>query len=419
MSDPNERRLRAALRRAAPRTTLTPDLDDLGRRRAQADRRRARRITVASAAVVLIALVSLAGFQEGRTDDGHVAATTSSTSTTVPPRSFSFDRELEDGTRFHVEVRRGESPRNVLDYGLPPVSDWDPPEHCMADGTVEVTARLPDGGTTRWMDTGLVAVLPVGTTMLAPLELWGSPEEGIAIVQARTDIASVDVHIGSAVNGAISTGSADLVNGVGLVVIEPSPDGSPVTDGEPFDSLDFDVRLTATDMSGRVVIDRETLSLSSDHFDYLRFGDDASMESCVPPDEQLPDPGATQPADPAAAREAVEATFGSVVTLDDPDPDLVEGADALGTTLTQMKEAADEYGVTGLDLTFHDIVFTDPDTAYVDYTIEHLMDGAIPPLPLQRLLGRAHRVGGTWVVTERSFCNAIATTSGHRVTCPR
>ena len=134
----------------------------------------------------------------------------------------------------------------------------------------------------------------------------------------------------------------------------------------------------------------------------------ASAE-CQTPTPTLPPPG-PQPADPAAARAAVEHTFDVIYgpsteaekqsVVDDPDHSLapIRAELAAGTFKDAVESARAQ--IDG-------VVFDQPDHAWVQYTIVTSMGS------FTQRFGEVSVVDGSWKIAESSVCRDVALAGVH------
>jgi len=127
--------------------------------------------------------------------------------------------------------------------------------------------------------------------------------------------------------------------------------------------------------------------------------------TCVP--TRLPAPGAEQPADPAAARAAVESAWSTVFLspLTDTAPlDAIDDPRGVAAARTALAGRYPPGTLEGTVNAVTDLVFTDPSTAVVRYAIQ------VPKLGYDRQgdLGEVRLVDGRWKVTRATVCALYA-----------
>ena len=127
--------------------------------------------------------------------------------------------------------------------------------------------------------------------------------------------------------------------------------------------------------------------------------------TCVP--TRLPAPGAQQPPDPASARAAVESAWSTVFLSPLTDTAPLDAIDDPRGVAAARAALARRYPPGTLEGTVNavtDLVFTDPSTAVVQYTIQ------VPKLGYDRQgdLGEVRLVDGRWKVTRATVCALYA-----------
>jgi hypothetical protein len=430
MSDIDDR-IRRSLDRRAASLRERPDLDGLNDRIARRDRRRMR---VTSIALVL-ALVAgpMVGFVAGRngsggevqsdvatgSNDGVMVEQSSGSLPTIPlgsagggavlatsgsadgtveyvggagasvPLAKAFVREV-DGTSVRVYRAAVEAPA----FDGP---SWQqPPAYCVADGYVQADVSTDDavgiasGSLYAELRDGRVtgSLAAVGVAEGAPM--W--------VVVAQAPDGAANVH------ATFPGGQADEMEPIDGVAVLVGPASI-----EPGDEAEYTttVQLEAFDTDGGSL---GTGTASNGFLRYLS-GENSVIASGPPdtdcsPTPQLPPPGETQPADPAAARAEIEQLFG-ILFSDRTDEERMADID----DPTGMLEAYDElrngsYGeqVRGSRTVFEDLVFLSATRAAVRY---HTEIPGYGPNGVGTQFGEVVLVDGRWKFTRESICQAV------------
>jgi hypothetical protein len=135
----------------------------------------------------------------------------------------------------------------------------------------------------------------------------------------------------------------------------------------------------------------------------------ADDPSCLAP-TALPAPGPTQPSDPAGATAAVRGSWDQVFNLDQPDAvalDHVDDPEGVDVALQRVRTGGlPPETLAQVEVTIEELVFADPDTAYVRYRV----DAAAPLLDDQ--FGELRLIDGTWKVTRATVCTLLAAGGG-------
>ena len=142
-----------------------------------------------------------------------------------------------------------------------------------------------------------------------------------------------------------------------------------------------------------------------DHRDVAVAKSVSDAGTCGP--DRLPAPGAEQPADPAAARAAVEAAWSTVFMSPLADDGALDAVDDPGGVAAARADLAGRYPPGTLEGTVNritDLVFTDAATAIVQYRIQ------VPKLGYDRSgdLGEVRLVDGRWKVSRATVCGLYA-----------
>jgi hypothetical protein len=436
-----EDRVRAALRAQADRVAAEPEPEVFSDRIVRDARRRNRGLTVA----LVLALFAgpMLGFVVGRGGNGdgrdHIAAggndgvaasheplptlpapnpsrlsgeTASGTGSspaaarlvagvgveTESPLGHAFDRDV-DGTRIRV-YRASIEPPSVY---LP--SWWTPPAWCYPNGTVQA-------------DVSTDAIVGIGRGNLYPelrdadiggsLTLIGAAEQHpmwIAVVQAPKDAARV--------RASFAGGATDEMTPVdGLAVLV----GAATADSTRTATQAQSAALEAFDANGASLGHGEATLYGFALADGSGGPATASdVAQCSVP-TTLPPPGAAQPADPAAARAAIEQLYGrryDEITMDER---LAQIDDPTGMREVFEKLEAGPYAtaVKGATTMLKDLVFLSPTRAAV------LTDTEVQGYPSNAFSNQTAEVvlvDGMWKKARAGVCAALET-GGSGVSCP-
>jgi hypothetical protein len=437
-------RIRQSLARQASSLREQPDLEALTDRVAHHDRRRTRGLSVALVLALLAGptLGFLAGRAGGQTrpdvasgSDGErvtVEEIPGSLPTVVPrgsdasavlgapgtaaqvvesggapllgangPLAKSFVRDV-DGTTIRV-YRAAIDPGT---YAAPPW--WEPPASCFPNGYVQADVSTPDA--VGIVSGSLYAELPnmsvvgslgaVGVAEGAPL--W------VVVAQAPAGAATL--------RATFPEGQADEmepIDGVAVLVgpasIEPGDPANETT--VPLEAFDANGRPlgTGTARSG-AYFPAELRDAPEISAPLLR--DEQSAECFAP--QELPPPGAEQPADPAAARAEIERLFG-VRFADRTDEERLANLDdptGMREVYEQMRNGPYAQQVLGSRPVLRDLVFLSATRGAVQYETE--VPG-YPPQAFGQQFGEVVFVDGRWKITRESVCRDVQLAG---VSCP-
>jgi hypothetical protein len=436
-------RIRQSLARQASSLGERPDLDALNYRIARRDRRRMRGI---SAALVLALLAGpTLGFLAGRADgptrpdvasgsdgdrltveetpaslptvalgDSGSGATLAAGSSEVQlaeglsypglqgPLAKAFVREV-DGTTIRVYRAAVDPPT----YAGPPW--WEPPATCFPNGYVQ--ADLSTGDAVGIVSGGLYAELPnvsVAGTLGAIGVAEGAP---LWVVVAQAPAGA------SIVRATFPDGRADEMEPVDGVAVLVGP--ASIEPGDPAE-YESTVPLEAFDADGGSL--GTGAARVGGYFGaeiYEREGSSAGVSAAAPSAEcfapqELPPPGAEQPADPAAARAEIERLFG-VRFADRTDEERLANLDdptGMREVYEQLRTGPYAEQVLGSRPVFQDLVFLSATRAAVQYMTE--IPG-YPPEGVGRQFGEAVFVDGRWKLTRESVCRDVQLAG---VSCP-
>jgi hypothetical protein len=436
-------RIRQSLARKASSLREQPDLEALTDRIARRDRRRMRGI---SAALVLALLAGpplgfLAGRADGQThtdvasgSDGErltVEETPGSLPTVVlgdsgsgagpaasgsdaqivegdpypgprGPLATSFVRDV-DGTTIRVYRAAVDAPT----YAGPPW--WDPPASCFPNGYVQADVSTEDA--VGIVSGGLYEELP-NMSVVGTLGAIGVAEGAPLWVVVAQAPAGAAILRATFPNG--QDDEMEPIDGVAVLVGPASIDPGDPAEYEttvPLEALDADGRSLGTGSARSGGFFPAELHESPENSAPLP-GDEPSAE-CFGPLE-LPPPGAEQPADPAAARAAIEGLFG-VRFADRTDEERLANLDdptGMREVYEQMRNGPYAEQVLGSRPVFRDLVFLSATRAAVQYESE--IPG-YPPQAFGQQFGEVVFVHGRWKLTRESVCRNVQLAG---VTCP-
>jgi hypothetical protein len=267
---------------------------------------------------------------------------------------------------------------------------WDAPATCMAVSSVTAEWSTDLAVGTAWATVyeeprdGLVAsATPVGVA------------EGVPAIVVLAQVGP-DVH---EVTATFPGGAVDTTNPIdGLAVL-----------AAPAPGLDAEAGYEGTSLG--VVVTTDT-GLVDD--DVAAYGFDMyGASECQVPTPSLPEPG-EQPADPEAARAAVEAAWTGLhdrsLTVDERGVHLQGGAELLAPIEEQLLAGGFADQVRQAEVPLDDLVFTAPDEAWVLY---HIEIGGSPSFSGR--FGHVLLIDGVWLVTTESYCRDVALAG---VACP-
>jgi hypothetical protein len=272
---------------------------------------------------------------------------------------------------------------------------WQPAEWCFPSGVVQADVSTD---TMVGIANGSVFTTRKNGTLGGSLSLAGVSEgdsRRILVAQSTTPVASIRVTFPGGATDVMAP-----VDGVAVLV------GDAHVTQEQFNNGlgDMKAHLQSLDASGAIVAETDAALYGGDYVD-------GSDQSCYGP-QSLPQPGAEQPADPAAARAEIASHFGGPAgtkkvgdvlgNLDDP-----RGMEDVWNQLITGpfgKEAQ------AAETIFRDLVFLSPTRAAVQYDV-HIpnytdFNGRFAEYVL---------VDGTWKETRESLCRDISLAG---ITCP-
>ncbi|HET6836352.1 MAG TPA: hypothetical protein VFH30_21005 [Acidimicrobiales bacterium] len=437
--------IRRSLARQASSLREQPDLAALTERIAQHDRRRMRGLSVALAVALLAGptLGFLAGRAGGQTrpdvvsGSGGERVTVEETPGSLPtvvlrgsdsgaalgapgtaaqvvesggasllgangPLAKSFVRDV-DGTTIRV-YRAAIDPRT---YAGPP--SWEPPAWCFPNGYVQADVSTADA--VGIVSGSLYAELP-SMSVVGSLGAVGVAEgapQWVAVAQAPAGAAIL--------RATFPDGQADEMEPIDGVAVLVGP--ASIEPGDPAE-YETTVPLEAFDTDGRSLgtgTARSGASFPTELRDAPEspgpLSRDEQSAECFPPQE-LPPPGAEQPADPATARAEIERLFG-VRFADRSDEERLASIDdptGMREVYEQMRNGPYAQQVLASGPVFRDLVFLSATRAAVQYETE--VPG-YPPQAFGQQFGEVVFLDGRWKVTRESVCRDVQLAG---VSCP-
>jgi hypothetical protein len=242
----------------------------------------------------------------------------------------------------------------------------------------------------------------------------GSPSRWV-IAQTSDDVATVRFEYAGA------TDEMEPEQGVAILAVPGEAGDTPGTvvaldgsgaelertdvDAPPIESLaDGTGSLAAVDLRGRVTVSPPGGPV---------LWTPATGEECAPRPPALPEPG-EQPADPAAAKQQIEAAFATAYDGgpgDTPEKRaVVEDSGSLVGVMDQIRNGSFAEQVKNASGQVTEVVFVSPTEAAVRYdiTVENSSS-------FTGRIGRAKLIDGVWKVARETVCEDIALASG---TCP-
>ncbi len=308
-------------------------------------------------------------------------------------------RRITDGVTIDVRANRlpeGEDPGWGQD-----VPFADPPGWCFPSGRLYAGLRTGEAVGQGWGPR--YTVLRPGTLHTTGT-LVGGPEKEprwLVLVQVPTDIDLVTARFPGGGSDTMAP-----VHGVAALTapVDPSIDLADeyLTDIPPLrlvgtggddGDLTYEGSVWGTEWGGAAV-------------------DDTSVPpppdpACSPP-TTLPEPGSTQPDDPAGAEAAVRGTWDTIFNLDQADDtvlELVDDPDGVDVALERLRtEGYAPEVIAAASVVLDDVVFADATTAYVRYNVTVEGTGIV----FDNRYGEARLVDGTWKVTRATACGVLA-----------
>lgn len=327
-----------------------------------------------------------------------------------PEAGILFTRTTAAGIELRAAsmIETGQDPQ--MWFGIP--NGPDTPDHCrVVDAVTAVAVGEVDV---------LQAQLPVTKVVPSPMAatvLYSSMGTGSSVAAVAVQVEPVTTMVRlRGPDGQIDEMAP--VNGVAVVALPADVD-----EGAMFEIPDFgDFVITAHTGDGR------SRQLPSDDLeqglaifvDPECFGgmDEQVMEATATTIEDeggpfavdLPPVGPTQPADPAAARAAIQATFDEFYGVT---PDavlrLVDDPFAMGEMIDEIGDGVFRRRFDDAAVTIEDLVFLSDTEAAIDYELDSVDETH------GELFGRARFVGGRWTLTRGTACEGL---EFFEVSCP-
>lgn len=287
-------------------------------------------------------------------------------------QGYYFEEALEwlgAGTIGDIDAR-------LLVATYPPQDDgnpfWDAPAGCFATGVYWIEVSTP-----RFVSIAHLEQFGVAGRPDATVQLIGVAEQDPRwLVVAAVDAAGSTVTFP---DGQV----APAVDVGGLAMASVPADGWETI-------AQTEQGYTATITTGAQVTEVASWTYPSEDF---------YRDNCMPPPPSLPDPG-EQPADPAAAIDAVRAAITTVFGRADA-ADKTLALEHPEVVLPAMEELAQNYPDVEAVAEMGDLVFTAPDTAFFYYDL----DAGIARFDDQ--IGQALLIDGRWVIATESVCEQL------------
>ncbi len=274
---------------------------------------------------------------------------------------------------------------------------WIPPGWCFPDGVVQ--ADVSDTAIAGVATASLYAAMKDGSAVGGTVTELGLAENApryVVVAQSTTDAG--------AIRAVFPDGTTDEMAPV---------DGVAVLVGRgPRDPGDANVVVTAVGDAG-AALGSATLPVSAS-YRVLQSDRRAADSQCVAP-QTLPPPGPRQPADPAAARQAVIDVFNAAYTKGisaEQFRSFFDDSHGFGEIQTQLHTGPYAAEVAAAQTKFDELVFLDPDTAAIQY------EWSIPGSPGTSFTNRfteAHLVNGQWKLARAGWCTDVTLAGLH---CP-
>ncbi len=259
---------------------------------------------------------------------------------------------------------------------------WTPPGWCYPNGYVQ--ADMSDDAVAGVGFAPLFAAQRDGSGIGGTLSVIGQNEQAVRwIVVAQGPPGARKLH------ASFPDGAADEMAPVGGVAVLVGHGGADLQKAK--------VTLTAVDASGATIA-TTTISAVPEGS-----SDDAA---CTAPTTR-PAPGAQQPADAAAARQAVIDTFNRAYNdgvNDDAAFAYFDDAHGFADVMANLRTGPYKEQVRTAVMKLNDLVFLSPSVAAVQYEIDIPNYGTPSFAPR---FNEAHLVDGQWKLARQGFCNDV------------
>jgi hypothetical protein len=325
------------------------------------------------------------------------------------PMAKVFTRTNASGVT--VRAYRANTPNNMSG---PPW--WTPPGWCFPNGYV--LADVSDADIAAQANGSLYASQHDGSQLGGTVNVVGQAEQHVrwvAIAQAPADAARV--------RASFPDGSHDEmapVDGVAVLVGTGASEPKEVSATlEAFDASGGSLGKAKIVGSGLtwLQIQSDTVSppptVPNGGTGILKVAP-ADQSKCSPP-QTLPAPGKTQPADPAAAKQAVTDVFNAAFAKGISDQvfeKYFDDSHGFADVMKKLRAGSFKQQVDTARMKLNDVVFLDATTAAIQYEID--IPGYATPSFAPRFT-EAHLVNGEWKLARSGWCNDVSMAG---VQCP-
>lgn len=260
---------------------------------------------------------------------------------------------------------------------------WTPPGWCFANGYVQA-------------DVSNDAIAGAGTAPLYAAQKNGAQVGGTVSVIGQNEQAPRWIVIAQGPDGATTLrasfpdGSSDEMAPVNGVAVLVGPGGADLSKAK--------VTLTALDAAGGTI---STTTIAG-NTPSNTFGPECSSP------QTLPAPGANQPADATAARQAVIDTFDHAYAkgvTDDSTFAYFDDSHGFADIMAKLRAGTFKEQVQSAVLKFDDLVFLSPTVAAIQYEID-IPNYGIPSFAPR--FNEAHLTDGTWKLARQGWCNDVS-----------
>jgi hypothetical protein len=268
---------------------------------------------------------------------------------------------------------------------------WKPAEYCFPNGYAQ--ADVSDANIAGAVASPLYAALRDNKSVGGAVSIIGVPEQSVhwvVVAQGPPDAAKM--------RATFPDGSHDEMQPVdGLAVLMGSGpvDASKTVTVEALAANGASLGSASLTVNGLI--------------DAAAGGPDAA---CVPP-QTLPAPGKEQPADPAAAKQAVEQTFAAAFhhgNTDEQFAQYFDDAHGFADVMKQLRAGSFKQQVDDAQMKLNDVVFLSPTEAAIRYEID------IPNYStFSNRFTEAHLINGQWKLARAGWCNDVSMAG---VQCP-
>ncbi len=305
------------------------------------------------------------------------------------PMAPLIERTTPDG--YTLRVQKSPEWDHGSDWGI---AGWEPAPWCYESAQLRVTISGPgitDVGAVSWFREPYQG-RAISSVLLGVAD--GSPR-WVVVVQVPGDASNVSVQFADG-----STDTAVPSNGVAVLTVPAAEGPIEVNEGggsywrDPEPS--FAVTIDGGASAGVVGSDGTGTWADNDYRD-----------ACSPPPPALPDAG-EQPADPGAARQAIEEAMDVLYGSSDvADRDtLIDDPTGVADARQQVAEGSYAEQAASASAVVEELVFTAPGEAWFRYRIE------AAPSVFDNRYGIAREVNGTWKITRDTLCQDLTLAGG-------